>query len=50
MMIIIVGPDGSGKSTLAKRLSAQTGYPIQHRHKPKDQCRERRYDGRCIET
>jgi len=37
MMIIIVGPDGSGKSTLAKRLSAQTGYPIQHRHKPKDQ-------------
>ena len=37
MMIIIVGPDGSGKSTLAKQLSAQTGYPIQHRSKPKDQ-------------
>lgn len=36
MMIIIVGPDGSGKSTLAKRLSTQTGYPIQHRRKPKD--------------
>ena len=36
-MIIIVGPDGSGKSTLAKRLSTQTGYPIQHSHKPKDQ-------------
>lgn len=37
MMIIIVGPDGSGKSTLAKQLSAQTGYPIQHRSRPKDQ-------------
>lgn len=37
MMIIIVGPDCSGKSTLAKQLSEQTGYPIQHRHKPKDQ-------------
>jgi len=37
MMIIIVGPDCSGKSTLAKQLSAQTGYPIQHRSKPKDQ-------------
>lgn len=37
MMIIIVGPDGSGKSTLAKQLSVQTGYPIQHRSKPKDQ-------------
>ena len=37
MLIILTGPDGSGKSTLAKRLSAQTGYPIQHRHKPKDQ-------------
>lgn len=37
MMIIIVGPDGSGKSTLAKQLSAQTGYPIEHRSKPKNQ-------------
>lgn len=37
MMIIIVGPDGSGKSTLAKQLSTQTGYPIQHRSKPRDQ-------------
>ena len=37
MMIILVGPDCSGKSTLAKQLSAQTGYPIQHRSKPKDQ-------------
>ena len=37
MMIIIVGPDCSGKSTLAKQLSAQTGYPIQHRSKPKNQ-------------
>ena len=37
MMIIIVGPDGAGKTTLAKQLSEQTGYPIQHRHKPKDQ-------------
>lgn len=37
MLIILTGPDGSGKSTLAKQLSAQTGYPIQHRSKPKDQ-------------
>jgi len=37
MMIIIVGPDCSGKSTLAKQLSAQTGYPIQHKNKPKNQ-------------
>ena len=37
MILILVGPDCSGKSTLAKQLSEQTGYPIQHRHKPKDQ-------------
>ena len=37
MLIILTGPDCSGKSTLAKQLSAQTGYPIQHRSKPKNQ-------------
>ena len=37
MILILAGPDCSGKSTLAKQLSAQTGYPIQHRRKPKNQ-------------
>ena len=37
MIIIIEGPDGSGKTTLAEKFSKQTGYPIEHRSKPKNE-------------
>ncbi|MNB69349.1 SPBc2 prophage-derived uncharacterized protein YorR [compost metagenome] len=35
MLIILEGPDGAGKTTLAQQLSMSTGYPVQHRSKPK---------------
>jgi thymidylate kinase len=42
MIIILEGPDGSGKTSLANQISRQTGYPILHRTKPKDEAEKQR--------
>lgn len=36
MIFILEGADGSGKTTLANQLHRQTGFPVIHRTKPKD--------------